>query len=133
MIVIDSLNGCIQAMPQEQFLLLQLHELLAYLNNQGVVTIMTIAQAGMVGSMTSPVDLTCLADTVVLTRFFENHGSVKKAISVIKKRTGNHENTIREYSVGKEGLRVGPVLHHFQGVLTGVPRIEGNVEEMMKP
>lgn len=120
-VCIDSLNGYIQAMPQEQFLLLQLHELLAYLNNKKIVTIMTIAQAGMIGNMTSPVDLTYLADTVILTRFFESMGAVKKAISVIKKRTGPHENTLREYSVGEGGLKVGPILNNFQGVLSGIP------------
>lgn len=123
-VVIDSLNGYIQAMPQEQFLILQLHELLAYLNNQGIVTIMTLAQHGMIGSMHSPIDLTYLADTVILTRFFEAKGAIRKAISVIKKRTGSHETTIREFSLGPQGLQVGPVLENFEGVLTGVPKVK---------
>jgi len=127
-VVIDSLNGYIQAMPQEQFLILQLHELFAFLNNQGVVTILTLAQQGMVGTMTSPVDLTYLADTVILTRYFESRGAIKKAISVIKKRTGGHENTIREFAVGKGGLQVGKILKDFQGVLTGIPQFNGSID-----
>ena len=130
--VIDSLNGYIQAMPQEQFLTLQLHELFTYLNNHGVITIMTLAQHGMVGSMHSPVDLTYLADTVVLTRFFEANGAVKKAISVIKKRTGAHEDTIREFTVGINGVKVGPALTQFQGILTGVPRYHGQTDSISK-
>ncbi len=131
-VIIDSLNGYIQAMPQEEFLVLQLHELLAYLNNQGVVTIMTLAQQGMIGNMSSPIDLTYLADTVVMTRFFEAKGSVRKAISVIKKRTGSHESTIREFSVGPNGLVVGQILEDFDGVLTGVPKYHGKIEKIMK-
>lgn len=131
-VIIDSLNGYIQAMPQEEFLILQLHELLAYLNNQGVVTILTLAQQGMIGNMSSPVDLTYLADTVVLTRFFEARGSIRKAISVIKKRTGLHESTIREFSVGPQGLVVGEILQDFEGVLTGVPKYHGKIEKIMK-
>ena len=130
MVVIDSLNGYIQSMPQENYLTLQLHELLAYLNNQGVVTVMSVAQQGMIGVMTSPVDLTYLADTVLLTRYFESSGSVRKAISVIKKRTGPHETTIREFSFNENGLTVGPELKGFEGILTGVPRYtasEGNL------
>ncbi len=131
-VVIDSLNGYIQAMPQEQFLTLQLHELFTYLNNHGIVTLMTLAQHGMVGSMQAPIDLTYLADTVILTRFFEANGAVKKAISVIKKRTGAHEDTIREFSVGKNGVIVGHALTQFQGILTGVPRYSGESESIMK-
>jgi len=131
-VVIDSLNGYIQAMPQENFLVLQLHELLAYLNNHGIVTLMTLAQHGMIGSMHSPVDLTYLADTVILTRYFENSGAIKKAISVIKKRTGAHENTIREYLVSEKGIAVGPSLEKFEGILTGVPRFHGEKDSIMK-
>lgn len=131
-IAIDSLNGYIQAMPQEKFLTLQLHELLGYLNNQGVVTAMTLAQQGMVGHMSSPVDITYLADTVVLTRFFENSGAVKKAISVIKKRTGLHESTIREFKFSEKGLTVGPALTEFDGVLTGIPRYHGTKQNILK-
>lgn len=131
-IILDSLNGYIQAMPQEQFLILQLHELLAYLNNQGVVTIMTLAQHGMIGTMSSPIDLTYLADTVVLTRYFESSGSIKKAISIIKKRTGEHESTIREFSIGVKGIQVGNALTEFRGILTGVPTYHGDSSGIMK-
>jgi circadian clock protein KaiC len=125
MVIIDSINGYLNAMPQQQYLNLQLHEVLAYLNQQGVITIMVLAQQGMIGSMQSVVDLTYLADTVILHRFFENRGEVKQAISVIKKRSGNHERTIREFRVGADGIHVGPPLRHFHGVLTGVPTFEG--------
>jgi circadian clock protein KaiC len=123
-VVIDSLNGYLHAMPQEQFLILQLHELLSFLGNRGVVTIMVLAQQGMMGHlMTTPVDLTYLADTVLITRFFESRGSVKKAVSVIKKRGGSHETTIREFSLGSHGVVVGSPLNQFQGVLSGVPQL----------
>jgi circadian clock protein KaiC len=120
-IVIDSINGYIHAMPEERNLNLQLHELLSFLNQQGVITIMVLAQQGLVGSMTSSVDLTYLADTVVLLRYFEARGSLRQAISVVKKRTGYHERTIREMRLGKEGIIIGTPLIDFQGVLTGVP------------
>lgn len=121
MIVIDSINGYLNAMPAEKYLALQLHELLAFLNQQGVVTIMVLAQQGLVGSMQSAVDLTYLADTVILLRFYEARGEVKQAVSVIKKRSGDHERTIRDLRVSREGLAVGEPLRDLQGVLTGVP------------
>jgi circadian clock protein KaiC len=121
-IVIDSLNGYIQSMPQENFLVLQLHELFAFLNNQGVVTLISLAQQGMIGTMSSPVDLTYLADTVVLARFFESKGKLCKALSVIKKRTGDHERSIRAYNFGPNGIEVGMILNEFEGILTGVPK-----------
>jgi circadian clock protein KaiC len=121
MVVIDSINGYLNAMPAERYLTLQLHELLAYLNQQGVITIMVLAQQGLVGMMQSTVDLTYLADTVVLTRFYEALGEIKQALSVIKKRSGNHERAIREMRVGKEGVWVGEPLRDLHGVLTGVP------------
>ena len=121
MVVIDSINGYLNAMPAERYLTLQLHELLAYLNQQGTITIMVLAQQGLVGSMQSSVDLTYLADTVILSRFFEARGEVKQALSVIKKRSGNHERTIREMWMGKDGIQVGKPLRELQGVLTGVP------------
>lgn len=127
MIVIDSLNGYLNAMPEEQFLLAQLHELLAYLNHHNVVTILIMAQRGLVGAgMTSPVDLSYLADSVVLLRNFEAFGSVKKAISVLKKRTGPHEETIRELKFRNGELALGAVLRDFSGILTGVPTYLGN-------
>lgn len=121
MVVIDSINGYLNAMPAERYLTLQLHELLAYLNQQGTITIMVLAQQGLVGSMQSTVDLTYLADTVILSRYFEARGEVKQALSVIKKRSGNHERTIREMWVGKDGIQLGKPLRELQGVLTGVP------------
>ena len=125
MIVLDSLNGYVNAMPQEDYLSLHLHELLSFLNQRGVVTIMIIAQHGLMGSMGVPVDVSYLADTVLLTRFFEARGSVRKAISVIKKRSGAHETTIRDLSMTKDGVVIGPALNEFEGVLTGVPRWVG--------
>jgi circadian clock protein KaiC len=121
MVIVDSINGYMNAMPAERYLNLQLHELLAYLNQQGVITIMVLAQQGLVGNMPSTVDLTYLADTVVMVRYFEARGSVKQALSVIKKRSGNHERSIREMRVGKYGIEVGKPLVNMQGVLTGTP------------
>jgi circadian clock protein KaiC len=121
MVVIDSINGYLNAMPAERYLTLQLHELLSYLNQQGVITIMVLAQQGLLGSMSASVDLTYLSDTVVLSRFFEARGELKQALSVVKKRTGNHERSIREMWVDKEGIGVGEPLREMQGVLTGTP------------
>ena len=121
-VVIDSLNGYLQAMPDERFLTVQMHELLTYLNQQGVVTILVVAQHGFMGSqMGTPVDVSYLADTVLMLRFFEARGEVRRAISVVKKRTGYHENTIREMRMSSGGIAVGEPLKDFQGVLTGVP------------
>jgi circadian clock protein KaiC len=125
MIVLDSLNGYVNAMPQEDYLSLHLHELLSYLNQRGVVTVMVLAQTGLVGAMGTPVDVSYLADTVILSRFFEARGSVRKAVSVIKKRSGAHETTIRELMFTSDGIRIGPPLSDFEGVLTGVPRFVG--------
>ena len=124
-VVIDSLNGYINAMPEERFLVIQLHELLTYLGQHGVTTILVVAQHGLMGGgMQSPVDVSYLADSVVLTRYFELKGRVKKAISVVKKRSGAHEETIRELRVGKGGIHVGPPLENLRGVLTGVPTFD---------
>ncbi|CAO4180368.1 non-specific serine/threonine protein kinase [Methylorubrum populi] len=120
-VVIDSLNGYQAAMPEEMALILHMHELLQYLNRQGATTFLTIAQHGLVGDMQSPVDITYLADTVMLLRYFEARGQVRRAISVVKKRMGAHEDTIREYRIGGTGLRVGEPLRGFQGILRGVP------------
>jgi circadian clock protein KaiC len=124
-VVIDSLNGYQAAMPEEHFLLLHMHELLQYLNRQGASTFLTVAQHGLVGEMKAPVDVTYLADTVLLLRYFEAIGEVRRAISVIKKRAGRHEKSIREYEIGAGGLTVGPPLVGFQGVLRGVPNFVG--------
>lgn len=131
-VVLDSLNGYQHAMPDERFLMTQLHELLTYLGQQGVLTIMVLAQHGLLGHMESSVDLTYLADTVILLRYFESAGKVKKAISVIKKRTGSHEDAIREYAIGAGGARVGEPLTEFHGILTGTPVYRGHDDAMMR-
>jgi circadian clock protein KaiC len=122
LVVMDSLNGYLNAMPHEEFLAAQLHELLGYLGNRGVVTFLVVAQQGIMGAnMSTPVDASYLADSIVLFRYFEAKGEVRKAISVAKKRGGPHENTIRELTIDGTGVRVGDPLTQFQGVLTGVP------------
>lgn len=131
-VIIDSLNGYMQAMPDVKFLNIQLHEMLSFLNRSGVLSLMTVAQHGLVGQMQTPVDLTYLADTVILLRFFEQGGRIKKAVSVIKKRIGNHEDTIREFRIDSTGLRVGEPLEEFNGVLTGTPTFRGKAEQMLK-
>ena len=129
--VIDSLNGLLNAMPGEEFLLLQLHEMLSYLNQRGVATLMTLAQSGILGgNMNAPVDVSYLADSVLLFRYFEAGGSVRQALSVMKKRTGAHERTIRELSFAPSGIIVGRALSEFEGILTGVPRFSGAMEKL---
>jgi circadian clock protein KaiC len=130
-IVLDSLNGYLNAMPQEQFLLMQLHELFMFLRHRGVLTIVIMAQQGLVGQMQSPIDLSYLADTVVLMRYFEAAGEIRQAISVMKKRSGPHERTIREFKLDSSGIRVGEPLTHFHGVLTGVPSYTGTEEPLI--
>ncbi len=126
-VVIDSINGYMNAMPEERALSIQLHELLGYLNNHGVATFLVSAQSGMLaGQMRNPVDASYLADTVVLFRMYEHAGSVRKAISVVKKRSGPHEDTIRQLWFDADGVHLGPPLIHLRGVLTGVPvELEG--------
>jgi circadian clock protein KaiC len=124
-VVIDSLSGYQHAMAEEQFMLLQMHELVTYLNQQGVLTFLVLTQAGMIGAMQSPVDITYLSDTVLMLRFFEAQGEIRRALSVLKKRTGKHELTIRELRIGRGGIEVGPRLDGFRGVLTGTPVYEG--------
>ena len=124
--MIDSINGYMNAMPSERLLGIQLHELLSFLSNHGVTSILTLVQHGVFGG---PVDeeaeVSYLADAVVLLRYYEAEGEVRQAISVVKKRGGDHERTIRECRVGPGGLHVGAPLHEFQGVLTGVPQYTG--------
>ena len=128
LIVIDSINGYMQSMPEERLLPMQVHELLTYLANQCVTIIMTLVQRGIFGSpIDETADVSYLADTVVLLRYFEVHGAVRQAISVVKKRSGAHERTIREARIGSKGLQIGEPLHEFQGVLTGVPEYIGEV------
>jgi len=132
-LLIDSVNGYMNAMPSEQFLIVQMHELLMYLGKQGVVTLLVMAQHGMLGSaMQSPVDVSFLADTVVLLRYFEALGEVRQAISVVKKRRSAHERTIREMKLGTGGVIVGEPLRQFEGVLTGVPRYLGAETPLLK-
>ena len=125
-VVLDSLSGYQQAMPEEQYMLLQMHEILTYLNQQNVLTFLILTQSGMVGHMQNPVDLTYLSDSVLLLRYFEVEGEIRRALSAIKKRTGRHERTIRELKIGSGGLEVGPRLQNFRGVLTGTPTFEGS-------
>ncbi len=125
MIIVDSLNGYLNAMPEEKYLTAQLHELLSYLGQQGVITILTVTQSGMVGHMAAPVDTTYLADNVILFRYFEASGRVRRALSVVKKRNGYHELTIRELELNKNGIAIGEPLVDFHGVLTGVPTYVG--------
>ena len=125
-VVIDSLNGFLNAMPEERFLTIQLHELLMYLGQRGVATILIGAHQGLIGAaMNTPVDASYLADAVVLLRYFESRGEVRQAISVVKKRGGEHERSIREFWFSSGGIRVGRALTEFRGILTGVPVFEG--------
>jgi circadian clock protein KaiC len=126
LVVIDSLNGYLNAMPGERFLIVHLHELLMYLGQQGVATILIGAHQGLIGtSMVTPVDATYLADAVVLLRYYEARGEIRQAISVVKKRGGAHERTIRELRLESGGIRIGEPLREFRGLLTGVPVLEG--------
>ncbi|UGB39817.1 ATPase domain-containing protein [Frateuria soli] len=125
-VAIDSLNGYQAAMPQEQALVLHIHELLQFLNRSAITTYLTVAQHGLVGDMRTPVDVTYLADTVILLRYFEALGRVRRAISVVKKRAGAHEDTIREYRIDRGGFLLGEPLTQFQGVLRGVPNISAD-------
>ena len=133
LIVIDSLNGYLNAMPGERYLNNQLHELTGYLNQQGVVTILVMAQHGMVTALESPVDLSYLCDTVINLRYFESAGEMKQSLAVIKKRSGNHERTIREFMlVGGKGIRIGKPLREFHGILSGAPVFNGTAEKTMQ-
>jgi circadian clock protein KaiC len=131
-VVIDSVNGYLMSTPQERFLTMQFHELLGYLNRRGVVSILVVGQYGLVGNMQSPIDMSYLADSVVLLRYFEAEGEVRQAISVLKKRTGKHERTIREFLIDHGGVQLGQPLSEFRGVLTGVPVYEGKNENLME-
>jgi len=133
LVVLDSLNGYVNAMPQEDYLALQLHELLAYLGQRGVLTLATLVQHGLLSTESrASVDVSYLADTVVLIRPFEAQGKVRKALSVLKKRSGPHENSIRELLLDRTGVHVGPVLAQFAGILTGAPQYLGREDELAK-
>jgi circadian clock protein KaiC len=124
-VVIDTLNGLLNAMPEERHLILQVHELLSYLSQCGVLSILIIAQHGLVGAMQSPLDLSYLSDNVLLFRYFEAQGTMRKAISVMKKRVGSHEDSIRELHISGGGVQVGEPLTEFVGIMTGVPNYTG--------
>ncbi len=131
LVVIDSLNGYLNAMPEERFLSVQLHELLTYLGQRNVATILVCAHSGLLGAnMSSPIEASYLADAVVLLRYFENRGEVRQALSVMKKRGSKHERTIREFGFENGRIYVGTALREFRGVLTGVPVYEGDVKDM---
>jgi circadian clock protein KaiC len=124
-VIIDSLNGYLNAMPDERFLILQMHELLTYLGQQGVLTILILAQHGLVGPMDTPLDISYLSDAVLMLRYFELAGTVRRALSVVKKRSGQHEHTIREFRLSGDGIKVGPPMKEFSGVFSGNPHYTG--------
>lgn len=132
LVIIDSVNGYLMSTPQERFLTMQFHELLGYLNRKGVISILVVGQYGLIGTMQSPIDMSYLADTVVLLRYFEAGGMVRQAISILKKRTGKHERTIREFRIDQGGIQLGQPLKEFHGVLTGVPVYHGKGESLME-
>jgi circadian clock protein KaiC len=129
-IAIDSLNAYLQAMPGEQYLTLQMHELLSYLNQQGVTTVLVLGQHGIIGEVRSDVDLSYLSDTTVLLRFFESNGRLRRALTVIKSRTATHALSIHELQLGIDGVRIGAPLEGFEGVLTGLPSYRGGTPMM---
>jgi circadian clock protein KaiC len=131
-VVIDSVNGYLMATPQERFLMMQFHELLGYLNRRGIVSFLIVGQYGLVGVMQTPIDISYMADTVVLLRYFEAEGEVRQAISVLKKRTGKHERTIREFRIDQGGIQLGQPLSDFRGVLSGIPVYEGKTDGLME-
>ncbi|MEK0363593.1 ATPase domain-containing protein [Pseudomonas sp. CBC3] len=132
LVLLDSLNGYLNAMPDGRFLILQMHELLSYLGQQGVMSVMVLAQHGLVGPMETPVDISYLSDAVIMLRYFEHAGVVRRALSVVKKRSGRHENTIREFQLGYSGIKVGPPLSNFSGIFSGTPEYTGDATPLMK-
>lgn len=130
-LLIDSLNGYLYAMPDKHHLVLQMHELLGYLSRHGVLTLLILGQHGLVGGIRSDVDLSYLSDTIILLQYFEAQGEVRRGLSVIKARTSSHETTIREFSLGSEGLTIGAVLHDFDGVLNGIPVYRGQADALL--
>jgi circadian clock protein KaiC len=129
-LIIDSLNGYLNAVPEERFLLLHLHELLAYLGQKGVATILVFAQHGLVGQMQGTIDVSYLADCVILLRYYEMQGKIHKAISIVKKRSGMHETAIRSYGMSPDGIQIGPALKNYRGVLSGIPTFDRTVREI---
>ncbi|CAH2395998.1 ATPase domain-containing protein [Mesorhizobium ventifaucium] len=131
-VVVDSLTGYLNTMSGEQHLVLQMHEILTYLNHKGVVTILVLANHGLIGQVAAPVEMTYLCDSVMLLRFFESGGRLRRAISVVKRRVGPHEDTIREFKITAAGLAVGEPLEGFRGILTGVPSFEGKKADLLE-
>ncbi|MET0755399.1 MAG: ATPase domain-containing protein [Pseudoxanthomonas sp.] len=131
-VIIDSLNGYLNSMPDGRFLILQMHELLSYLAQQGVLTLLVLAQHGLVGPMETPLDISYLSDAVVMLRYFEHAGRVRRAMSVVKKRSGYHEQTIREFTLSEAGLNLGPPLTQFDGVFSGTPTYTGDIALLMQ-
>jgi circadian clock protein KaiC len=125
-VIIDSLNGYLNAMPDERFLVLQMHELLSYLSQLGVLTILVLAQHGLVGPMDTPLDISYLSDAVMMLRYFEYDGRVRRALSVVKKRSGHHEHAIREFRLSRGGVKIGPPLTGFRGIFSGTPTYTGD-------
>ncbi len=132
LVVMDSLNGYLNAMPDGRFLMLQMHELLSYLGQKGVISVMVLAQHGLVGPMDTPIDISYLSDAVIMLRYFEHAGVVRRALSVVKKRSGRHENTLREFRLGASGIKVGPPLTAFSGIFSGTPQYNGDATPLMK-
>jgi circadian clock protein KaiC len=130
-VVIDSLNGYLNAMPDGRFLILQMHELLTYLGQQGVVTLLVLAQHGLVGPMDTPLDISYLSDAVLMLRYFEYAGTVRRALSVLKKRSGDHEHTIREFTITSQGIALGPPLTNFNGIFSGTPEYTGEEKPLL--
>jgi circadian clock protein KaiC len=131
-VVIDSLNAYQASMPEEQYVILHPHELLQYLNRQGTATFLTVAQHGMIGDMKQTINVTYRADSTIMLRYFEALGRVRRAMSAVKKRTGSHEDTIREFRITTRGMEIGPALHEFQGVLRGIPTYVGGSAPLMQ-
>jgi len=131
-VVIDSINGFLSAMPDEKDVVLQLHELLTYLGQRGVTTLIILGQQGIVGAdIRVPIDVSYLSDSIVLLRYFESGGAIRKAISVVKQRTGNPELTIREFGIDQNGVRIGEPLRDFEGILSGTPRFTGTADQLI--
>jgi len=130
-VIIDSLNGYLNSMPDERFLVLQMHELLSYLSQLGVLTILVLAQHGLVGPTDVPLDISYLSDAVLMLRYFEFEGTVRRALSVVKKRSGNHEHTIREFRLSGDGVKLGPALKGFSGILSGTPVYKGEAAPLL--
>lgn len=130
-VILDSLNGYLNSMPDERFLVLQMHELLSYLSQMGVLTMLVLAQHGLVGPMDTPLDISYLSDAVLMLRYFEYDGTVRRALSVVKKRSGRHEHAIREFRLSSGGVRLGPPLKGFSGIFSGTPVYTGDESPLL--